>query len=78
MSMLIAPETPYGKELWKWEHHEGEAHPQDSSIRGMRPNGHRPFPELMYKATQKNPWKFEQELAVDEVAQRNLASRGFC
>lgn len=32
---------------------------------------------MMYKALQKNPWKFESERAADEVAQRNLESRGF-
>lgn len=78
MSMLIAEETPYGQELWRWEHHEGETHPTNKTIRGMRPNGHRAFPELMYKATQKNPWQFEKEVAADEVMQRNLQSRGFC
>lgn len=77
MSMFIDPTTPYGKELWKWDHHQGEAHPQDSSIKGMRPPHHQDYPAMMYKALQKNPWKFEQEIAKDEPVQRNLESRGF-
>lgn len=77
MSMIIAPDTAYGKELWKWEHHEGEAHPADSSIRGMRPSSFRTHPAMMYKATNKNPWVFESEIAADETQQRNLESRGF-
>lgn len=77
MSMLIAPDTPYGKELWKWEHHEGEAHPTDSSIRGMRPNGFRPYPAMLYRATQKNPWKFDQQMVRDEVAEGLAVGQGF-
>jgi hypothetical protein len=77
MSMLIAPETPYGKELWKWDHHEGETHPQDNKIRGMRPREHRDYPKMLYKATQKNPWQFESHVVESEQEQRNLESRGF-
>lgn len=77
MAMLIAPDTPYGKELWKWEHHEGEAHPQDPTIRGMRPASPRMYPQMMYKATGKNPWTFDREIAADEREQRNMESRGF-
>ena len=77
MSVLIAPDTPYGKELWRWDHHEGEAHPQDSSIRGMRPSHFRQYPAMMYLVTQKNPWKYESVTAKSEVEQRNLESRGF-
>jgi hypothetical protein len=77
MSVLIAPETPYGKELWKFEHHQGETHPTDSSIKGVRPTHFQPYPAMMYKAVQKNPWRFEEESAIDEVAQRNFESRGF-
>lgn len=77
MSMIIAPDTPYGKELWKWDHHEGETHPSDSTIRGMRPNGYRPFPAMCYRMTQKNPWLWESEIARDEPALRLLEQRGF-
>lgn len=77
MALLIAPDTPYGKELWKWEHHEGETHPSDPSIRGMRPSTKREYPAMLYRATGKNPWSFEKEIARDEVEQRNLESRGF-
>ncbi len=77
MSVLIAPETVYGKELWKWDHHQGETHPNDPTIKGMRPMTPQAHPAMMYKALQKNPWKFEGVIAADEVAQRNLESRGF-
>lgn len=77
MSMLIAPDSPYGKELWKWEHRADETHPQDSSLRGMRPATPQAYPAMMYKATGKNPWTFEREVAADEVVQRNMESRGF-
>lgn len=77
MSMLIAPDTPYGKELWKWEHHQGEAHPSDPSIRGMRPATPQAYPSMLYKATQKNPWQFEQRVVKDDVEQRIAEGQGF-
>lgn len=77
MSMLIAPDTPFGKEMWKWEHHEGEAHPTDSSIRGMRPAHYRPYPAMLYRATQKNPWKFDELIVKDDVAERLAIGQGF-
>jgi hypothetical protein len=43
----------------------------------MRPNSYRPYPAMMYRATQKNPWVFEHEKVADENEQRNLESRGF-
>lgn len=43
----------------------------------MRPEHYEPYPAMMYKATQKNPWKFEQHTVADETEQRNLESRGF-
>lgn len=77
MSMVVTPDTPYGKELWKWDHLESETHPSDSSIRGMRPATFKSHPAMMYRMTQKNPWKWDSEIAADENAQRNLESRGF-
>lgn len=77
MSMLIAPDTAYGKELWKWENEVGKTHPQDPNVRGMRAPAGQPYPAMMYKATQKKPWKFDSEIAKDENAQRNLESRGY-
>ena len=77
MSMIVTPDTPYGKELWKWEHREDETCPQDSTIRGMRPSSPRMYPAMLYKATGKNPWTFDMEKAADEVKQRNMESRGF-
>lgn len=77
MSVLIAPDTPYGKELWKWEHRQDEVHPQDPTLRGMRPATPQAYPQMMYQATGKNPWTFDREIAADEREQRNLESRGF-
>lgn len=77
MAMLIAPETPYGKELWRWEHHEGETHPSDSSIRGMGARGFKPYPAMLYQVTQKNPWKWESVQVHSEMEQQNYESRGF-
>jgi hypothetical protein len=77
MSMVVTPDTPYGKELWKWDHLESETHPTDPTVRGMRPASFRSYPAMMYKATQKNPWLFDSEIAQDENQQRNLESRGF-
>ena len=37
MSVLVVHDSPYGKEIWKWDHREDETHPQDPTIRGMRP-----------------------------------------
>lgn len=75
MSMLIAPDTPYGKELWKWDHLVTETHPTDPRFKGMSNPGL--YPMMLYKATQKNPWKFENETVRDEHERRNLESRGF-
>lgn len=77
MSLLIAPDTPYGKELWKWDHTEGETHPSDSSVRGMRPATFQNYPSMLYRATQKNPWKFDQQLVADDVAERLAVGQGF-
>lgn len=77
MGMLISPDTAYGREIWKWDHHKGETHPSDPTIRGMRPSAYEPYPAMMYRATQKNPWRFEHEIAKDETMQRNLESRGY-
>ena len=77
MALLISPDTAYGKELWKWDHDRGQTHPSDPTVKGMRAPCFEPYPAMMYKATQKNPWKFDQEVAADEQAQRNLESRGF-
>lgn len=77
MSMLIPNETPYGKELWKWDHFEDESHPADASIRGMKPRGYLAYPAMVYRMTAKNPWKWESHIVKDEHEQRNFESRGF-
>lgn len=77
MAVLVPPETRYGIETWRFEHHEGETNPFDPTVKGVRPSSHRTHPAMMYKALQKNPWKFESTIAATEVEQRNLESRGF-
>ena len=77
MALLIAPDTPYGKELWRWEHHDGEAHPSDPNLRGMRPSSFRAYPAMLYRATQQNPWQFDQQEVADEVAERLAVGQGF-
>lgn len=77
MGVLVAPETRYGIEMWKWDHHRGETNPFDSSVKGMRPEHPEPYPAMMYRPLQKNPWKFDQQVANSEVEQSNLESQGF-
>lgn len=77
MSLLISPDTPYGKELWKWDHREDESHPSDSAIRGMRPAVFRAYPAMLYRPLQKNPWQFEERVVGDEVAERLAVGQGF-
>jgi hypothetical protein len=77
MGVIVVQDSPYGKECWKWEHREDETHPQDPTIRGMRPATKREYPMAMYQMTGKNPWTWEREQAADEVERRNLESRGF-
>jgi len=72
-----APETAYGKELWKWDHYEDEQNPIDPSIRGMRPRGYRPYPASMYRVVERNPLQMEFEIAESDVQRRNLEQRGF-
>lgn len=43
----------------------------------MRPVHFQPYPAMLYKAIQKNPWRFESYTAIDENDQRNMESRGF-
>lgn len=77
MGVIVPIDSPYGKELWKWEHRQDETHPQDVTVRGMRPSSPQMYPAMMYKATGKNPWTFEKEIVSSEAEQRNLESRGF-
>jgi hypothetical protein len=77
LGVLVAPETPFGKEMWRFDHPRSMSHPNDSALKGMRPDGYEPYPTQMYRITQKNPWRWESERAADEVMQRNLESRGF-
>lgn len=77
MSVLIAPDTPYGKELWKWEHTQGETHPSDPSIRGMRPATRQAYPAMLYKALQKNPWKLDSVTVKDEREQADMERQGY-
>jgi len=77
MAMLVAPETPYGKELWKWEHTDSETHPSDSTIRGMRPTHPQMYPAMLYRCTQKNPILFDRKEVADEVQERLACGQGF-
>lgn len=77
MSLIVSPDTPYGKELWKWDHRQDETHPSDANIRGMRPASFQAYPAMLYKATQKNPWQFEEKTVADEVAERLAIGQGF-
>ena len=77
MSVLISPDSVYGKEAWKWEHHIGETHPSDPTIHGMRPREFQAYPAMLYRATQKNPWKFDSHLAESPEDQRIMEDQGF-
>lgn len=77
MSVLQSNDSVYGKEAWKWEHHVGEAHPSDPTVKGMRPREFQPYPAMLYRASQKNPWKFEEYLAKDENDQALQEAQGF-
>ena len=78
MGLVITPDSAYGRELWKWEHHTGESVTVGNhTVSGMRANGYQPYPAMLYKVTEKNPWKWEERIAADEVEARNLQSRGF-
>ena len=59
MSVLIAPETPYGKELWKFDHPRGMTHPSDPTVKGVSAPHFEPYPAMLYKVVSSNPWKFE-------------------
>ena len=77
MSVLIAPETPYGKELWKFDHPRGMTHPSDPTVKGVSAPHFEPYPAMLYKVVSSNPWKFEGAIVKDEGEQRNFESRGF-
>lgn len=77
MAILISQDSEYGKEAWKWEHTTADRHPSDPSIRGMRPVSFQPYPAMLYRATKKNPWTFEEHVVGNEDEQRNMESRGF-
>lgn len=77
MPILISEQSQYGKEAWKWEHTTAEVHPSDSSIRGMRPVGFQPYPAMLYRCLQKNPYKFDEFVVHSADEQRNMESRGW-
>lgn len=77
MAMLISGDTPYGKELWKWEHTDSETHPSDSNLRGMRPTHPQPYPAMLYRCTQQNPVRFDSQVVADEVQERLACGQGF-
>ena len=71
MSIVIAPETEYAKELRKWE-----AFPTAAGAPG-KPWVFKEYPQAMYKVTERNPVELEFQVADDETQKRNLESRGF-
>ncbi len=77
MAILVPPETKFGVETWRWEHTTGETNPFDPSVKGMRPIFPQPYPAMLYKVVQKNPWKFESHVVENETEQQNMESRGF-
>lgn len=79
MPVFIAPETPAGKEHWKWDHYQDETNPHDSSIKGMRPRGFQPFPAMLYKATRDEAGflSMESRIAHDASEQERWARDGF-
>ena len=78
MGLIIAPDSAYGRELWKWDHPQGTSIGEGvHRVEGMRPRGFQAFPEMVYLVTQKNPWAYESAIAHDEQELRNLQSRGF-
>ncbi len=79
MGMFIAPETPHGKELWKWDHLQSESHPMDSSIKGMRPIHPQLYPAAMYRPMRddKGILCFEMDTARDENHRATLESSGY-
>lgn len=77
MPVFHAPETPYGKELWKWDHYEDESSPIDASVKGVRKRAFQPFPAMLYRVVERNPLKMEHEVAESSVQARLLEQRGF-
>lgn len=77
MAIIVPPDSPYGRELWRWDHREDETCPTDKTIHGMRPAHKRDYPAKMYRVTGKNPLVYDKTDAADEVSQRNLESRGY-
>lgn len=80
MAVFHSPETPYAKELWKWNHTTADVNPHDPSIRGLRPVGFQEFPKMVYQAghSQSGPIIItEQEIARDSYEESRLLGRGF-
>lgn len=51
MPIVHNPASNYSKEMWKWDHTVRETHPDDESIRGMRPAERQQYPLMLYRAT---------------------------
>lgn len=80
MGVYHAPETPYGKEQWKWDHTVGEVNPFDPEIRGMRPISFQEFPKAMYKAGRNDINKIdllERRLVGNRDEQARCEAEGF-
>lgn len=78
MSIYYAPNTPMGKELWKWDHSVNEQHPDDRTIRGMRPAVFQEFPKMVYRGSAHGGSKTQDyRLALTADHERQLRAEGF-
>lgn len=81
MGLIISPDSPYGRELWKWDHPKGMFIGEGAQrVEGQRARGYEPYPAMLYKVTKRlnaDQWQYEEETVHDQHEQRNLESRGF-
>lgn len=74
MSIIITPDSDYGREKIRWEAHHTAAGPPG------RPYEFRRYPSMMYRADriEHGPLGIvDRQTAADEHEERNLLSRGF-
>jgi hypothetical protein len=74
MSIIITPDSEYGKEKVKWEAHHTQAGPPG------RPYEFRRFPAMLYKADriEHGPLGITERVKVEsEREEQNMLSRGF-
>lgn len=78
MSVVHTPESPYGRELWKWDHTVNERNPVTGEP-GKRPVGFQEYPKMLYQAERVSAKVTPTVLHVahDADEERRMASRGF-